>query len=387
MHAKSTLRSFTPTPARISLALLLTVLMAFPDLALAQDPATMCNTQSWTQSSFSLLNNTETFSAVVNNGFLYSIGGYSGPVGSGVGLATVAYAKLGSDGSLQSPGFKTTTALQPALARDLCGKVFTNNAGTSYLYTVGGVQYPTGSLDGATTGLAQYAKINSNGTIGAWTPTSSLSVPTQLHGSVVVGNYLYVIGGSTASNDLNVSSKITTNVWYSQIMQNGALAGFKPGPPLPIATYKTCPVVFGNTIYLSGGEEKGHTPPSVTNVYYAAQGAMGVLNPWTQESTTGMSNLPGPLASQAVVYNTGIILMGGDTGSGDIGDVWLGDITSPPTTINWSKNTLPSLHSFVNVIERNAGASFNNFIYSLGGEVTNSGGSSSDTNAVYCLQL
>jgi hypothetical protein len=69
----STLRA-----ARISLALLLAVLLVFPTGLLAQDPATQCNSTNWTAFPFKLPNSIETLNAVVNNGYLYVVGGSTG---------------------------------------------------------------------------------------------------------------------------------------------------------------------------------------------------------------------------------------------------------------------------------------------------------------------
>src|SRR5580700_3191601 len=131
MTAKSIDRYSTCSAARISMSLLLTVLLLFPDgVALAQ---TACSS-AWSTSTHTLVDKIETLNAVVNNGYLYSVGGYA----TSDGVDTVGYVALNSDGTLQS-NFNPTTHLPKKLSRDLCGVAY-----NGYLYAIGGVEYPSG---------------------------------------------------------------------------------------------------------------------------------------------------------------------------------------------------------------------------------------------------
>jgi hypothetical protein len=429
-------RSSTPSAARLSLTLLLSCLLVFPDgAALAQ---TACNKTNWytsTSANQNLPYNIETFAAVINvaqNGhpYLYAIGGNDYyPAGSDDYQTTVAYFELGSNGSV---GNSTTQSLwnldgQPVgLARDLCGVVYTNNAGTiSYLYTVGGAteDMKTGTFN--LTNQIWFAQIKANGSLGTWTKADVLMPSAlQLHGTAILNGYLYVIGGTTTKGDTGLSAGLTSEVVIFQINDsNGNLEttynggqGYQTGPAIYSGAsagdgiYKTCPVVDAakNTIYVAGGENKVGDP-SVSTVMYATQdqNGTGTLSSWASANDLGTTSSGGgtatPLAAQAVVYNdydnyNAIILMGGDTGSSgsgaqdkDTSNVLQGVIADWPAGINWSwsPTPLPSLPVGIppgsGVIERNAGATYKNFIYSLGGEVTDNG--SSDINAIYCLEL
>jgi hypothetical protein len=274
------------------------------------------------------------------------------------------------------------------------------------LYTIGGVEYPSPTQypNGKTTRDLEYAPINGDGTVGQWkTVPNALLVATQLHASVVLNNYLYVIGGSTTTDDQDPAPGITANVYHAKIdSSNGTVGKFVSDLTLPVPTYKTCPVVYDNTIYLSGGEVKitgscsnknPINPTATTNVWYATQGTDGALTPnpttGTWNSATSMTQR---LASQAVVYNGGILLIGGDTigCNPDTASIEYGAFTdpkdNPPTKIEWTFPYPSSSVSLPEVIERNAGATYGSVIYSLGGEET-SGGGSGDTNAVQCLVL
>jgi hypothetical protein len=71
------------------------------------------------------------------------------------------------------------------------------------------------------------APINTNGSIGSWTATTSLPAATDYFASVVYNGYLYEIGGFTGSNTavvdyapLNVMPRIAH---YSQVINFGSL--------------------------------------------------------------------------------------------------------------------------------------------------------------------
>src|SRR5947199_7734515 len=131
MFAQSIVRS-TFSAARISLALFLTAVLVFPDAALAQP----CGSGAWTPFAFTLPNSIETLNAVVNNGYLYVVGGSTGITGF---KDTVSYVQLDTTTGLPTTlftAFHATTHLITPLSRDLCGVAY-----NGYLYTVGGVEF------------------------------------------------------------------------------------------------------------------------------------------------------------------------------------------------------------------------------------------------------
>jgi hypothetical protein len=435
----------TPSAARVGLALLLTVLLVFPDLALAQEPVAACNNapNTWVQSSTMLQNPIETFAAAVAtvNGtdYLYVIGGMDCGTGSGyncnsatfqtqVGRAAVN-PTTGALGAFVTPWQDLWTPSGGSgpvgLGRDLCGVIYTSpTTGKNYIYTVGGYALFAGSTTPVLTNQVWYAQLypttgQNNGELLTWHQAMTAGgVPIvlpnalDLEGVAVLNGYLYVIGGST-NVDPTVPAGITDKVWSAQLNpSSGNLMGTaftsQPAilPPPNGATYtggifKTCPVAYATSsstgmIYVAGGETNNPTLPNnplTGTVEYAVQGANGVLTDGMGNSKWGTATpLPNSLtlASQAVVYNTGIILMGGQyllpgngSGSTDTDNVYLGTIDSD-AVIGWG--SLSSLNTVITgVIERNAGATNGNFIYSLGGEVSHNG--QSDSNLIYCLEL
>jgi hypothetical protein len=458
MTANSIDRYPTRNAARISLALLLTVLLVFPDLALAQEPTSPCTTGSWTALTTTTLAppgspsyyGVETFASAVatvtvnstSTTYLYAIGGMncntsSTSYGCNTSLSTTFQTQVGhatldpSTGALgpfswQNLWIPTTPGetLPVGLGRDLCGAIYTNPAGKNYLYTVGGLAFDQKLGASALTNEIWYAQIYpNNGSLLQWREAKLADGKTpyvlpsalDLEGVAVLNGYLYVIGGTKDGG----AGGLTSEVWSAQLnsstgnlVPNASGGAFTLQQPIEKATggiYKTCPVAFNSAadgkgyIYVAGGETHNGpgNPPGTTVVSYSVQAATGgVLSAWASVPP-GLLNNPlktDPLASQAVVYNSGlnayngIILMGGDTtGMGpDTGLVELGTISSP-SAISWSVSDLASLSPALSplyggVIERNSGATNGNFIYSLGGEVT-SNKKTSDSPAIYCLEL
>jgi hypothetical protein len=406
MSAESTFFSTTSGIARIGLALLLPCLMVFPEGAAFAQTACPVSTSTWTLSGVPLPNITETLgAAVVHIGtanFMYVIGGENWNGGNPI-FPTSVYHKLVGAVASTTPGtwFSSPLWNDPnsptetvGLSRDLCGTVYTNTAtSTSYVYTVGGVYFDskTNQPFGDSTNQVWYNQIQSNGSLSnQWNSTTPIKLPVgvtglQLHGTAVVtvpgttNTYLYVIGGSTAAHgDTTVSQHVTNAVHYAQINSDGSLGQWdlKPLPNIPSRTggngvYKTCPVVYNGTIYVSGGEDQGQgNSSSLDQVVYAkpiSDGTFDNSNTWTNV-TSNYIDIGGtltPVSPQAVVvHNNDIILMGGDqTGQGHDWATVLEGIIGTGGGVSWT-NTFPPLPE---PVSRNAGAVSGSLIFSLGG--------------------
>ena len=391
MPAKSIVRSSTSSVARISLALLLAVLLVSPDLALAA----CTNNSPWIASGATLTTPIETFGAAVsptsNGDVMYIIGGEDWTSPTTPVFQTQILHKSVSAVATPNPStwqfhndmWKGAAGVPVGFARDLCGVV--NNG---FLYTIGGVIKDSTISDATGNSTAQvwYAPINAtNGNLGAWKITNPVPVPMgkmglQLHGSVVVtvgGNtYLYVIGGSNSDHgNGTVNQDITSAVHFVKINLDGSLALWdhdgngNPAtlPDIPsqgVGLYKTCPVVYNGSIYVAGGEAKGMSLNQVVYATPIADGTFGGI-PWNNMTSNYIviGVTPTPDAAQAVVYNNGIILMGGDEGSNTIVSTVFQGTVAADKSVMWS--TLTSLPL---AISRNAGATSGGHTFSLAGQ-------------------
>jgi hypothetical protein len=136
-------------------------------------------------------------SAVIANGYLYVLGGYSGGGGSSV-QSTVWYAKLNGSGGAGS--WSTANSLPKTLTYHC------NGVSNGYLYVWGGHDGVDATSD------IYYAKLNSDGSLGSWQESSSnMPAATYSSGCAVINGRLYSFGGVTTG------WTTTSAVYYAEI--------------------------------------------------------------------------------------------------------------------------------------------------------------------------
>ena len=164
--------------------------------------------------------------------FLYILGGLS----SDGSLSSVERATMNADGSLGA--FGTMPGSNLATAR----RAHTSAVIGNHLYVVGG-------FGNALLNSVEQAAIGADGTLGPFTllPDVTLTTARQGHTSAVIGNYLYVFGGSGAST-LNSIERAT-------IRADGTLGSFAvvQGITLSTGRHGHTTAVVGNYVYMLGG--------------------------------------------------------------------------------------------------------------------------------------
>ena len=136
------------------------------------------------------------------NGYVYTAGGSGGTY-----FNYIEYAPINSDGTLQSWTIASSTLNTGRSETNLV-------AYNGYMYVVGG--WRAGQLSSV-----EYAPINSDGTPGAWSMTSSLNTPRFAHGVVVNNGYIYAIDGRT-----NGGGGVTNTVEMAKINSDGTLGAW-----------------------------------------------------------------------------------------------------------------------------------------------------------------
>lgn len=189
------------------------------------------------------------------------------------------------------------------------GKIYiTGGLGSSGSYSFGSVN-ATNALNSIS-----YGTIQSDGTIGSqdWKTvddSSKLPQPTFGHGSVVVNERLYILGGrSTANVPLNAV------YWGKIIGFDGSIkAYYQPNTwtavaPLPVPLYRPAVAAFEGRIYVIGGQDQNNRPQAT--VYYAMVEPAGNIRSWSLAS----SPLPvGLIGHAAAISNNHIYVVGGST--------------------------------------------------------------------------
>lgn len=240
--------------------------------------------------------------AVAYNGYLYNIAGFDGGA-----LNTVYYAKLNADGSVGT--WNSGTVLPNSL------ESLTSVVHDGYVYVMGGNQ--GGSVNVNT---VYYAKLNSNGSLGSWTTsTSTLPVATRRLTSAISGDYVYVLGGYT--------STYSDAVYYAKLNSDGTVGAWSTSTNvLPQGLEQLTATAYDGFVYAIGGDNGSGTSAAV---YYAPINTNGSIGAWQ----TATNPLPqGLYTSSSTAYNSYLYEFGGNAQSGGIATVYYAKLTPAPVS-------------------------------------------------------
>jgi hypothetical protein len=202
--------------------------------------------------------------SIVHNGYVYVIGGYDDTNE----FNDVQYAKINADGTIDS--WNTTTPFTTARFGH------TSVVHNGYVYVIGGNDGSNRLND------VQYAKINANGTVGTWNSTTPFTTGRAGHTSVVHNGYLYVLAGSIdGNNHLN-------DVQYAKINTDGTIGSWNSSTPLAIERTEQTSVVHNGYVYVIGGIDVSNY---LNDVQYGKINADGTVGPWN--STTSFTTARG----------------------------------------------------------------------------------------------
>ncbi len=173
------------------------------------------------------------------------------------------------------------------------------------------------------------------GTIGAWTATTTFtttSMPARYGLSAVAYNgYLYVMGGQAGASTGDCTAIYCNGVFYAPINSNGTIGAWTPTTfftttSMP-ARYGLSAVAYNGYLYVMGGHAATATGDCTTGsdycngVFYAPINSNGSIGTWTATTTFTTTSMPARAQFAAVVYNGYLYVMGGAaaTATGDCG--------------------------------------------------------------------
>jgi len=268
--------------------------------------------------------------AIAGN-YVYTLGpstfeAYRAPIDAGAQLGTFALA---------SPTLVTPRAFATAMI-----------AG-SHAYVIGG-DGATGFLDSV-----EQSTIGPDGTLGTFSVFGpKLATPRYCHASVVVGNWLYVIGGGGAA------APAFASIERAPISDDGTLGDFED-PGIMLTTARHCPALAIVTpwLYVMGGDD----PTTVASIERAPITAANELGPF--EVVTGHA-LDAPRSVYAAIRTENIFVFGGtaDTSIASIGFAPGSDLEGSFTTV--AGRTITSPRSAFAIAEVASS------LYMLGGDFT-----------------
>jgi hypothetical protein len=313
--------------------------------------------QPWVANSTTIP--TASYAAVtaISNGYVYYVGGSTGTSGT---LSSVNYAPLNANGSVGN--WTTSSNSLPAALSNAAGF-----AANGYLYVIGGstTDVPSGAVS-----TVYYAKLNADGSVGAWHTNSNALPTTAFAASGTTANgYVYIIGG------VNSLSTRLNSVYYAPINADGSIGSWATSSNVLPATLDAGAVVTANGyLYYTGGYDGSN---SSKTTYYTSLNLDGSIGSWTadphQISPNGMTSLG------LAVENGYLYVIGGAASTFNVNTIqYVPLTTSGALGGNWvtDTNTLPA-----NLAGMNSVVTDNGYIYFLGGATNNAG--TSTTNNIY----
>ena len=195
--------------------------------------------------------------AVATDRHIYLIGGYS----QGYDSTTVQYAPILSGGLLGD--WQDTSSTNYDVSNG--GAVILND----YVYVIGNSHYTS----------TERALINPDGTLGPWQVEQTLNQIRRLPAIVTKDNRIYVIGGQLTTS----SSDPTPSVEYTEVLSDGSLAPWRFTSSLIESRVAHQAVVIGAYLYAMGGSTFrgiGSEFPTFRTVERALINPDGTLGPW-----------------------------------------------------------------------------------------------------------
>lgn len=281
-------------------------------------------------------------SAVVN-GWLYVVGGDSGsgPVNS------IERAPTNADGTIGAFDIVGNASLLQA------------RAGHSSVVVGGTLFAIAGSGSTGTLNSIEHAAINSDGTLGPFMLDSgtALATPRTGHVSVVIGNSLFVIGG-TRSDGTKLGS-----IERAIIQPDGSLgpfAGVDAALSIPRSGHTA--EVIGNELYILGGDTTGGFPSSsVERASIGADGSLGTFSPAPGVMLSAPRTGHRSAVLGGVLYVLGGSSSGGLTASVESAPISTGGSLGPFAASGTALSTARTGHTM---------ALIGNWIYMIGGRNT-----------------
>ncbi len=280
-------------------------------------------------------------SSAVANGYVYVLGGINS---GGTVQDTVYYAKLNADGSTGAWTDQTSNKL--SAPRRSATTVIANG----YLYVIGGL-----TTGGTKQDTILYAKLNADGSTGAWTNQASNKLPTVLssHTSVVANGYIYAFGGSGPTTTLDT-------VYYAKLNADGSTGAWtnQASNKLPAVRSGSVSVVSNGYAYVIGGWNTA----AQDTVFYAKLNADGSTGAWTNQAS---NKLPAVRSGSVSVVSNGYAYVIGGWNTAAQDTVFYAKLNADGSTGAWTNqasNKLPAIR------ESSTTAVVNGYIYVLGGD-------------------
>lgn len=202
-------------------------------------------------------------------------------------------------------------------------------ASDTHLYVIGGWDNDNRLKD------VYRAVFQPNGGLGNWFQISTLPVAISLHQAAIVDDNIFVTGGYITVGD----KAAPVNTVYQAKISSGGVSAWSPATALPQAVYRHGMATNGNTIYVTGGyfgDPDENAPSDTTNaVYYATVNANGALGAWRAATP-----LPeGRYYHESVVHDGRLFVIAGTNGANFFASVISAPINADNSLGTWREET------------------------------------------------
>jgi hypothetical protein len=280
--------------------------------------------------------------SVVYNNYLYIIGG-GGAAGY---LNDVVYCPLISDGSVG-------TCTQQINAFTDVRESHTSNVYNGYLYIIGGVNTSIAEND------VQYCPINADGSVGACIQQANAFTNARYdHTSVISGGYLYIIGGAKYG-----FTAILSDIQYCPINADGSVGTCAAqAAAFTTARFSHTSVVYNNYLYVIGGYNGGSFQNDVQHLALSAPGVTtrGSVGATAQQTGAFLTPRTG---HTSVVYNGYLYIIGGGDGITTLDDILYCQL-NPDGAVS---ACVRQASAFTSARSNHTSVVYNGYLYIIGG--------------------
>lgn len=196
---------------------------------------------AWAETQ-TLNNNRSTGAAAAYNGYMYLLGGSDGTSYQ----STVEYQIINNGGTGDVSSWTADAGSQPGTRR--YHKVVAYNG---YIYALGGCTQLNCEVTGSQTGGVQYAPLNNDGSVGTWANTTGFAERMSF-AAVALNGYMFISGGTYRTTIFNTLTS-RTDMLYAPINSDGTIGAFQNTTSISanvvITDYhSTLYAVFGNGV-------------------------------------------------------------------------------------------------------------------------------------------
>lgn len=281
------------------------------------------------------------------NGYVYSLGGCGAGNNNCTSMQNDAqYAKINADGTVGAWALTTSFATSRFN--------LTATAHDGYIYVLGGCTTSTGLGSVQCSGFlntVQYASLNADGTIGAWAATTSFTTARFGHSTTMYNGYMYVLGGCAGENTAGNCNNTPQDVQYAKINSDGTVGAWTTTTALTHFLDKGAVVAYNGYMYTGQATTSG--------LKFAQINADGTLGVW-QTGTAFNINVNGYSFSAASGYL--YKLSGYDNGNVELTNIQYVRIDSAGVAGQFTAGTvLPAQTSQFDAV------AYNGYLYQIAG--------------------